>query len=69
MGKMRNAYKILFGKHEGKRPLGRPKRRWEDSIVMRLTEISWEVVEWIYLSQNRVKWRALINTVLNLLVP
>jgi hypothetical protein len=53
MGKMRNAYKILVGKPEGKRPLRRPGRRWEDNVKMHLREIIWEVVDWIHLPQVR----------------
>jgi len=50
---MRNAFKILVGKPEGKRPLGRPRRRWEDNIGMDLRETGWEVVEWMHLAQDR----------------
>jgi len=53
MGEMRNAYKILIGKPEGKRPLGKPRRRWEDNI--RMENLKWQVVDWIYLSQDRDK--------------
>jgi hypothetical protein len=53
MGEMRNAYKILFGKSEGKRPLGRPRRRWEDNITMDFREIGWGNVDWVHLSQDR----------------
>jgi hypothetical protein len=56
---MRNAYKILIGKLEGKRPVARPRRRWEDIIRIDLREIGWEVVEWIHLAQNRDQWRPL----------
>jgi len=65
---MRNAYKILIGKPERKRPLGRLKRRGEDKIRANLTEIGWEGVEWMHLAQIRVKWRVLLNTVMNLRV-
>jgi len=53
MGEMRNSYNILVGKPEGKRPLGRTKRRWEDNIAMDLTKIGWKVVDWIRLAQER----------------
>jgi hypothetical protein len=66
---MRNAYTILVGKPAGKRPLGRPRRRWEDNIRMDLREIDWEGVDWMRLTQGRDQWRALVNTVMNLLVP
>jgi hypothetical protein len=64
-GKKRNAYRILVGKSEGKRPLGRLKRRWVDNIKMDLREIGWDGVDWIDVAQNRDQWRALVNTVLN----
>jgi hypothetical protein len=64
-----NAYRILVGKPEGKRPLGRPRRRWVDNIKMDLREIGWGGVDWIDLAQDRDQWRALVNTVMNLLVP
>jgi hypothetical protein len=66
---MRNVYKILVGKSERKIPLGRPRRRWEDNIRMDLREIRWEVVEWIHQAQDRDQWRALVNTLMILLVP
>jgi hypothetical protein len=59
----------LAGKPEGKRPLGRPRGRWEDNIRMDLREILWEGVDWIHLVQDRDQWRALVNTVMNLRVP
>jgi hypothetical protein len=62
----RNAYKVLMGKPEGKRPLGR--RRWKDGIRMDLREIGWGNVDWIQLAQDRDRWRALVNTVINLRV-
>jgi hypothetical protein len=61
-------YRILMGKPEGKRPLGRPNRRWEDGIRMDLREIDWGSVDWIQLAQDRDRWRALVNTVMNLRV-
>jgi hypothetical protein len=58
-------YRLLVGKPEGKRPLGRPRRRWVDNIKMDLREIGWDGVDWIDLAQNRDHWRALVNTVMN----
>jgi hypothetical protein len=66
MGENRNAYRILVGKPEGRRPLGRPIRRWVDNIKIGLREIGWAGVEWIDLAQDRDQWRALVNTVMNL---
>jgi hypothetical protein len=68
MGGIKNAYKILVGKPEGKRPTGRPRLRWQD-IIMDLKETGWECVDWIHLAQDRDKWRAVVNTVMNLRVP
>jgi hypothetical protein len=68
MGHMRNEYKISVGKPEGKRPLRRPKLRWED-IKMDFKEIRWEGADWIHLAQDRDRWRALANTVMSLRVP
>jgi hypothetical protein len=68
MGEKRNAYRILVGKPDGKRPLGRPRRRWVDNINMDLLEIGWGGVDLIGLAQDRDKWRALVNTVMNLRV-
>jgi hypothetical protein len=65
----RNAYRILVGKPEGKRPLGRPRRRWLDNVKMDLREIGWYSMGWINLAQDRDQWRALMNTVMNLWVP
>jgi hypothetical protein len=65
----RNAYKILVGKPEGKRHLGRPRSRWVDDIKMDLREIGWCVTDWIHLAQDRVQWRALVITVMNLRIP
>jgi hypothetical protein len=65
----RNAYRLLVRKPEGKRPLGRPTRRWVDNIKMGLLEIGWGGVDWIGLAQDRDKWRALVNAVMNLRVP
>jgi hypothetical protein len=69
MGEKRNAYRILVGKPEGRRPLGRPRRRWVDNITTDLREIGWDGVDWIDLAQDRDQWRALVNTVMNLRVP
>jgi hypothetical protein len=69
MGEKRNAYRILVGKPEGKRPLGRLRRRWVDNIKMDLGEVGWDGVDWIDLAQDRDRWRAYVNTVMNLRVP
>jgi hypothetical protein len=69
MGEKRNAYRLLVGKPEGNRPLGRPKRRWVDNIMMHLGELGWGDVDLIGLAQDRNRWRALVNSVLNLRVP
>jgi hypothetical protein len=69
MGEKRNAYRILVGNPEGKRPLGRPRRRCVDNIKMNLREIGWDGMDWIDLAQNRDQQRALVNTVMNLRVP
>jgi hypothetical protein len=69
MGEKRNAYRISVGKPEGKRPLGRSRRRWEDNIRMDLREIGWGGIDWIDLAQDRHQWRTLVNTVMNLRVP
>jgi hypothetical protein len=69
MGKKRNAYRILLGKPEKKRPLGRPRRRWVDNIKMDFREIGWDGVDSIDMTQDRDQWRALVNTVLKLRVP
>jgi hypothetical protein len=62
-------YRLLVGKPEGKRPLGRPRRRWIDNIKMDLLEIGSSVVDWIGLVQDRYRWRAVVNAVMNLWVP
>jgi hypothetical protein len=66
---MRKACKILVGKPEGNRPLGRCRRRWEDNIEIDLSEVGWECVDWIHLTQDRDQCRAVMNTVMNLRVP
>jgi hypothetical protein len=69
MGEKRNVYRLLLGKPQGKRPLGRPRRRWIDNIKMDLLEIELSVVGWIGVSQDRYNWRVLVNAVMNLRVP
>jgi hypothetical protein len=69
MGEKRNAYRLLVGKSEGRRPLGRPRRRRLDDIRMDLGEVGWGGMYWIVLAQDRNRWRALVNSVLNLRVP
>jgi hypothetical protein len=69
IGAKRNAYRILVGEPEGKRPLGRPRFRWVDSVKMDLRETGWDGADWIDLAQDRDQWRALVNTVMNLRVP
>jgi hypothetical protein len=65
----RNAYRILLGNPEGKRPLGRTRRRWVDGVKMHLREIGWDGMDWIDLAQDRDQWRVLVNMVMNLQVP
>jgi hypothetical protein len=67
MGEERKVYKVLVGKPEGKRPLGRPRCRWEDGIRMDLREIAWEG-DWIRLAQDRDRWRGAVSAVMNLRV-
>jgi hypothetical protein len=69
MGEKRNAYRLLVGKSERKRPLGRSSRRCVDNIKIDLLEKGWGGVDWICLAQDRDKWRALVNGVMNLRVP
>jgi hypothetical protein len=64
-GEKRNAYRIFVGKPAGKRSLGRPRRKWEDSIKMDLREIGWDGVDWIDMAQDRDQWMVLMNAVLN----
>jgi hypothetical protein len=65
MGEKRNVYSLLGGKPEGRRPLGRPRRKWIDNIKMDLLEIGLSVVDWIGLAQDRYSWRPLVNSVMN----
>jgi hypothetical protein len=65
----RNTYRLLVGKPEGKRPLGRPRRRWVANTKMDLGEVGWGDVDWIGLAKDRNMWRAVVNSVLNLRVP
>jgi hypothetical protein len=69
IGETRNAYRILVGNPEGKRPLGRPRRRWVDNIKMDLREMGWDGMDWMDLAQDMDQWRALVNTVMNIRVP
>jgi hypothetical protein len=68
-GEKRNAYRLLVGKPEKMGPLGRQRRRWVNNIKMDLGEVSWGDVDWIGLAQDRNRWRALVNSVLNLRFP
>jgi len=69
MGEKRGVYRVLMGKPEGKRPLGRPKHGWEDNNKMDNQEVECGVMDWIELAQVRDRWRALVNVVMNLQVP
>jgi len=69
MGEKREVYRVLMGKSEGKRPLGRPRRRWVDNIRMDLQEVGCEYMDWIGLAQDRDTWRTLVSAVMNLRVP
>jgi hypothetical protein len=69
MEEKRNAYRLLVGEPEGKRLLGRPRRRWVDNIRKDLGEVGWGDVDWIDLAQDRSRWRTVVNSVLNLRVP
>jgi hypothetical protein len=68
-GEKRNVYRLLVGKPEGKRPLGRPRRRWKDNIKMNFLEIRLSVVDWIGLAQDKYRWRVMLNAVMNFRVP
>jgi hypothetical protein len=69
MGEKRNACRILVGEPEGKRPLGKPRRKWVDNIKMDFREIGGDGMDWVNVAQDRDQWRALVNTVMNLRVP
>jgi len=69
MGVGSGIYRVLVGRPEGKRPLGRPKHSWEDNIKLHIREIGIDGSNWIQLAQYRVRWRAFVNTVMNLRVP
>jgi hypothetical protein len=69
MGEGRGVYRVLVWQPEGKGPLGRPRRSWEDNIVIDLQEVGCGVMDWIELAQDRDRWRALVNAVMNLRVP
>jgi len=69
MGKRRDVYRVFVGKPEGKRPLGRPRRRWENNIKIDLQEVACGGVDWIELAQDRDRWWVLVNAVMNLRVP
>jgi hypothetical protein len=66
---MRNVYRILVGKPEGKRPRGRHRRRWDDSIRTNIEGIDYEGVDWIHLAQGKDQWRSLVDTEMNVRVP
>jgi len=69
MGQGRGVYRVLVGKPEGKRPLGRPRRSWEDNIKMDIQEVGGGCGDWMELAQDRGRWRALVSTVMNVWVP
>jgi len=69
MGKSRGIYRVLVGKPEGKKPLGRPRHRWEDNIKVDLQEVGCGGKDWIELAQGRDRWQAFVNVVMNLRVP
>ena len=69
MGEGRGVHRVLVGKREGKRPMGRPRRRWEDNIKVDLKEVGGGCEDWMELAQDRDRWRALVGTVMNLRVP
>jgi hypothetical protein len=65
----RGVYRVLVRRPEGKRPLGRPRRRWKGNIKMDLQEVGWEDMDWMYLAEVRDRWRAIVNAVMNLRFP
>jgi len=69
MGDRRGVYRVLVGKPEGKKPLGRPRRRWDDNIKVDLQEVGCGGMDWIELAQDKDRWRTLVNAVMNLRVP
>jgi hypothetical protein len=69
MGAKRSAYRVLVGKPEGKREIGRARCRWENNIKIDFREMGWGDMDWIHMAQNRDQWRAVVNTVMNLRVP
>jgi hypothetical protein len=69
MEETRGLYRVLVGRPEGKNPLGRPRRRWEDNIKLDLQEVGWGIMDWIDLAQDKDRWRAFVNAVMNLRVP
>jgi hypothetical protein len=69
MGEERGVYRVLVGRPGGKRPLGRPRHRWEDNIKLKLRETGIDEANWIQLAQDRIQWRAFVNTVMKLRVP
>jgi len=69
MGEERGLYRVLLGKPEGRRPLGRPRRRWVDNIRVDLQEVGYGYMNWIGLAQDRDSWRTLVSAVMNLRVP
>jgi hypothetical protein len=69
MGDRRGIFRVLVGKPEGKRPLGRPRRRWDDNIKLNLQEVECGCIDWIELAQDRDRWRALVNAVMNHRLP
>jgi hypothetical protein len=69
MGVGRGVHRVLVGKPEGEKPFGIPRRRWEDNITMDLQELEWGCGNWMEMAQDRERWRALVNTVMNFRVP
>jgi len=69
MGERGSVYRTLVGKPEGKRPFGRPRLRWEDNIMMGIQEVGYGAMDWIELAQDRDRWRAVVNAVMNFRIP